>query len=84
MKKDTIGLFLDTSQPKTVLSYAQQVNDKFNTKEDTIVELAQRFVQAIVEKDPSTQQPGVWAGEELALRPVSADVRLWWGRSLDA
>ena len=61
MKKDTIGLFLDTSRPKaeltetsqTVLSYAQQVNDKFNTKQDTIVELAQRFVQAIVEKDPS-------------------------------
>jgi hypothetical protein len=61
MKKDTIGLFLDTSRPKaeltdtsySVLSYAQQVNEKFNTKEDTIVELAERFVQAIVEKDPS-------------------------------
>ena len=61
MKKDTIGLFVDTSRPKaeltdtaySVMSYAQQVNEKFNTKEDTIVELATRFVQAIVEKDPN-------------------------------
>jgi len=59
MKKDTIGLFLDTSSPKaeltktaqTVLSYAEQVNEKFQSSADTIVELVDRFEQAFNEDE---------------------------------
>jgi hypothetical protein len=49
-------------------SYAKKFNEKFNTTEDTIVELVERFIDAIIEKDPDLPDFLKELGEEFRNR----------------
>ena len=60
IERETLSLYTSQLEADTtdsayhsVLSYAQKCNEKFNTTEDRIEDLAERFVEAIIEKDPS-------------------------------